>query len=311
MPPELKDKVPKIAEDYEDPEAPHLARAYLNCYHTIFQRKPAKHDNATRYQKEIINGARLCSTSIRMFILSNMMAHQVQQHTVMDETEKSRATPFHSKLLSGKLALTRCNMYNKLCRKRYGTFSLSSLATLADENYEDDEIHNALLHSEVAAGKFIVSYKINTGGPPYVAFYEQEEFVLNQYWLSIEPTYKKVILDAHRLKPSGSEAIQRHRFDVLQTIGYLKRNRTDQELMFSAREKIMPRAVEQVLAFFQHRPDDFLIEDEVIKDPLRLWIRIGRAIQHYNLYLFLNGEPSFFGRKRVKGSCVEIGKDAD
>lgn len=307
MPPGVRPKA-KVALNFEDPELPHLERLYADCYQTIFRDKPK--DNLSRYRDEIVKAARECATSLRMFILSNMVGHQVHQHTLMEHTERSTPRPFTAKLLSGKLARTRCEKYGKLCNKEYGTFSLTSLSTLVDEDYEKDDLSTGMLNSEITAGKFIVSYKINHGGPPYEALYEHEEFGMNQYWLAIEPSYQSTILDAHRVKPSGSEAIRCHRYDVIQTIGYLHRNRKDQSLVFAARERIMPQAVRHVLSFFHHQPTDFLIEDAPITDPLKLWIQIGRAIQHYQCFLFLQGEPSFYARRSTGGSSsIEVGED--
>jgi hypothetical protein len=97
-------------------------------------------------------------------------------------------------------------------------------------------------------------------------------------------------------KPRSSQELRRHRYSVVQTIGFLKRHRNVAVAVFRARQQILPQAVAKVLDHFGYQSDDFEIEDKPITNPLELWVLLGRAIQHYNLLNYLHGERSIFNR---------------
>jgi len=97
-------------------------------------------------------------------------------------------------------------------------------------------------------------------------------------------------------KPRSSQEIRRHRYSVVQTIGFLKRHRNMAIMVFRTRQQILPQAVAKVLDSFGYQPDDFEIENQTITNPLELWVLLGRAIQHFNLLNYLHGERSIFNR---------------
>jgi len=286
--------------DEDDPEIPKLRMLYFDCYFTVFNRKPPAQDSPDYYRDEIIKNARQAKCSIRMFILSNMIAHAISEETLVKETEKARSKPFYPKLLKGNRAITRAVQYAKVCHDRYGTFSLASLSTFSGENYEQNDTDQAMLRSEITAGQFVVARKIHRCGPPFEALYAEEELALDPYWLAIEASYRVTVLDPYRDSKTGTEMIKNHRFNVIRAIGQLKRSQTMQKLVFKSRQKIMPQAVERVLSYFGLHPDDLLHEAVPITDPMALWIQIGRTIQHYHCWRFIEGEESCFLRRTIK-----------
>lgn len=288
-----------------DPEAPSMNLVYIDCYRTIFKKKPLNGDSVTRYRDEIIENARLAECSLRLFMLSNMVAHAVAQDVLIQHTNKARAAFFSAKQLTGAGAIKRSMMYAQTCRNQFGTFALSSLSTLRKEDYEKDDMESTMLNSEVTAGTFIVSYKMTRGGAPYEALYAHEELQLNPYWLAIESSYMKYVLEPYRENKIAAPGVKNHRFDVTTAIGRLQRNPTEKTIAFSKRQKIMPEAVERVLSFFSYRPTDFLMDPSPITEPLHLWIMIARAIQHYQCHLEVIGEKSVFTARKLRQVNIE------
>jgi len=278
-----------------DPEAPYMERLYVDCFFSVFLQKPQDKSGISLYRKQILANATKSNCSLRMFFLANMVGHQVSEESVIDHTDRAIAHKFKVKHLTSKLAVSRCEAYAKLCRKNFGTFSLSSLSTLADTDYERSEVESNMLTSEVTAGSFIVAYKTSHGGPPYEALYAQEELQLDPYWLALEPTYRSYLLP-DGVKREGTEVQLQHRFSVNQVQRQLARNPTDFRRLWVMRQRIMPEAVSRVLATAHYRPDDFLIENRPVLSALELWNQLGRAIQHYQCHQYLEGEPSVFSR---------------
>lgn len=281
--------------DLEDPELPHIQRTYFNCYEAIFGKQPA--DDITRFAREVIDHARQADCALQMYLLSNMVGHRESQKIRLRNTEKAYATPFHAKMLLGKTALTRAKNYGEMCNREFGTFKLSSLGALTGVDFEADSLQQAMLHSEVVAGRFIVSFKIANGGPPWRQLFNAHELTLDPHWLAIEEVYTRCILDPYLKKRIGAEAIKQHRFFVSKVLGHLKKHSTAAMNAFYCRETIMPQAVSEVLGYFGLRAEHFLIEPEPITQPLEFWVYLGRAVQHFHCLLYLDGEPSFFSKR--------------
>ena len=291
----LADRIDAIEDD---PEATGLNNTYVHCYRTVFKRRPPDGDSVYRHRIAIIRAARNLGESLRLYILANMVAHQVAQFAIVSETERANAVPFRASMLVGGLALTRCKQYAENCRSRFGTFALSGLGTLVNEDYEADDIETAMLNSEVTAGRFIVQYKTYHKGSPFEDLYQHEELALSPYWLAIEPSYEETVLARWRVNRTGSEALQRHRFDVHRTQQALRKNTADRLLMFGKRQRMLPEAVRTVLSLLHYSTEDFLVDPVPVTDPTTFWITLGRTIQHYNVRMFLNGEQSVFNRSR-------------
>jgi len=278
--------------DIDDPETPELQRVYLLCHTTVFGKEPTNY-NIGKYREDIITNVRKANCSLRLFLLSNMMGHLRMEAEMVAKTPLHRTRHFKVHMLADSKALERASMYSELCRKKFGTFTLSALSALHETNYEANDIEYKMLNSEVTAGRWLVGHKMVHEGPPYDLFYECEEMNLDPYWLAIEDTYKKLVLDRDA---KSSLEIRRHRYSVVQSIGFLKRHKNVAITVFRARQQILPQAVARVLEHFGYKVDDFEIEDKAITNPLELWVTLGRAILHYNLLNYLHGEKSIFNR---------------
>jgi len=281
--------------DLEDPELPHIQRTYFDCYDTVFNR--AAPDDVTRMAKELLAAARQTQCSLRLYILANMVGHRESQKLRMTKTEQALPRPFRAKMLLGVTALKRTQMYAEMCNREFGTFALSSLSTLVDENFEKDSLENHMLHSETVAGTSIVGWKILHGGSAWANLFDTHELTLDPYWLAIDETYLLTVLQPYLDNKRGTEQIQQHRFSVAQALGYLKKHQTAAMNAFHVRETIMPKAVAEVLRYFGHRPEDFDIDPEPITKPLEFWVYLGRALQHFQCLLYLEGKPSLLSRR--------------
>lgn len=295
-PDKYKDSLRKEVFEMDDPELPHLQRLYCDCFLSVFHKNPT--DNVSQYREEVALNARKVRCSVRMYMLANMVAHKVHEQTVNANSEKQRTAAFRAKLLTGDFAIKRATMYQEMCNDRFGTFSLTSLAVLTDEDDKDD-IEATMLRSEVRAARWLVRYKIFNGGDGITALYENEELHLAPEWLAIEQTYVDAILKPYAAKTiRGTEAVEKHRFNVIQVHGHYKRNMGSQKLAWISRQRVMPDAVQQVVASFNHRPDDFLYPRTLVTNPLEFWQTFALTLRHYHCWLYLNNEPSFFTPRR-------------
>ena len=282
--------------EQENLESPTLNALYLDCYKTVFNKKPETRDSASQFQVEIQQNARRARCLTRLFILANMVAHSLAQGAEIDFTERGKARRFHAGMLKGNLAVYRAEKYGKLCNDRYGTFCLTSLAALSESDLELNEMETLMLNSEVTAGQFIVSRKIHVGRPPFEALYEAEEFKLDPRWLAIEDNYVQTVLLPYNADKRGGAGLKDHRHSVNLTLGEMKRSKTYQKLAFHARQKIMPTAVTNVLSYFNLKPSDFLYPAVPVTNALQFWVDVGRTIQHYHCWLTLQGAPSYYTR---------------
>jgi hypothetical protein len=132
----------------------------------------------------------------------------------------------------------------------------------------------------------MVGFKIRFPGPPVPEVYRQNELGLDVRWLAIEPSYIG-FLEAHRSDGSATE--KNHRFNVMQTISRLKRQKTLAVATFKEREALMPEALSRVLAEYQLTPDDLETPFSVVTDSFWLWRRVALAIQQIYCLQFLEG----------------------
>ena len=279
----------------EDPELPHIQRTYVHAYDTVFAKSPK--DDVRRFTQEIVSAAQQAECALRTFMLAVMLGHKKEgERNLANADVNVMPRPFTAKMLTGKKAVNRARNFAALCNKEFGTFSLSSMATLVDEDCASTQLEQVMLNSETVAGKFIVGYKLRHGGPPWAALYDAHELGLDPRWLAIEQTYMDEIYAAHLRNPRGTQRIRDHRFSVSQVMGRLKKHRDEAIVNFQARETIMPKAVEAVLAHFGHAPVDFEAAAQPITDPLELWVFIGRAMQHYQCLKYLSGQKSMLDR---------------
>lgn len=283
--------------EMEDPELPYLQRLFCDCYASVFGKNPT--ENISRYKDLIAAGARKVPCSVRMFIMSNMVAHEVHEATVIEHTEKNRAARFTGKLLTGKLAVKRATEYQEMCQERFGTFSLKSLEVVTDT--DKDSLEETMFNSESTVGNWIVAYKIHARAPrleTILALYADKELALAPEWLALEETYTEHVIRPYLDKKTGSETLQRHRFNVWQAHAQYKNRISIGRNAWLARQQILAKTVATVVSNFGYRPGDFLYPREPITDMFTFWMELGGVIRHNHCWRFLRGEPSYFTARR-------------
>ena len=296
-PDKYKDSLRHEAMSMDDPELPYLQRLYSDCFSSVFHKNPT--DNISQFREEIAANARKSACSVRMYLLANMVAHSVHEKTVIANSEKGRAATFRAKLLTGAFAIKRAKTYQQMCNDRFGTFSLTSLAVLQD-NDDKSDIESIMLTNEVTAALWLVRYKIFNGGPGPLEMYTRIETELAPEWLAIEQTYIDLILKPYAAKEiKSTPTVERHRYSVHQVHCHYKRHpRTHQRLAWISRQRIMPQAVSQVVSAFNQRTDDFLYPRVPITKPMEFWQSFALTLRHHHCWLYLNGEPSYFTPRR-------------
>ena len=273
--------------EFEDPEISNMERLYIECHQTIFRKDPVDRiDGKTIEQVAAI--AKNLETSIRLYMLAVMTGHKAHEADITHQTDRGKKLPFRASLLLGKVAEARFKTFSELTAKEFGHFSLSSLSTLLNYNFEKNSPEERMLASEVTVGQFILSYKMGAGGPFYEQLYAECEISLDPLWCAIEPSYKVYILDQYRDQPRGSRVERDHRHTVSRTVGYLKKHKDTAIMAFQAREAVMPRAMKQVLELFGYGLGDFLANDEVFTDCLAFWNYLGMALQHLECLNFVD-----------------------
>jgi hypothetical protein len=277
----------------DDPELPNIERTYVLCFKTIFNRRPQ--DRIGQHKKTVINLFRQAKCSLRMFMLANMVGYVEQRKTIAAVMREELEVDFRASMLAQKAALKRVSGYSSWCRKSFGTFDLSSLGTLTDEDYADSDV-DSRLHSEVTAAQALVGYKIFKGGSPWSYVYQKEEIALDPFWLALEPSYFETILKPYLDGDKGTKTQANHRFSVVQVIQQMKKQKDWAIALFQARERIMPKALGSVTHHWGFRPENFEIENKPVKDAGKFWIYLSRAIQHMECLRYVEGESSCFRR---------------
>jgi len=283
--------------DMEDPELPYLQRLYCDCFVTVFRRNPL--DNVGRFKNEIAANAMKAKCSVRMFMLANMVAHEVAEKEIVAHTEKQRSAAFRVKLLTAPFSIKRAEAYEQLCSERYGTFGIKSLSVLTGE--DKDPLEQGMAHSEQTAAQWIVRHKVHTGTPrddALRALYESEEIQLQPEWLALEETYEALILKPFLEKAYGSQLEQRHRFSVVQVYKHYKKNPSIGRNAWLTRQSIMREVLLNVISSFGYQPSDFLYPREPVRKPMDFWLELAYTIRQNHCWRHIQGEPSFFTPKR-------------
>ena len=103
---------------------------------------------------------------------------------------------------------------------------------------------------------------------------------MDPYWLATEPGYNTLVVQPFLAGTlTGSEALTRHRHEVVSTLGKLKHKPRLATSTFAARERIMPAAIKQVLSLRGAHGSDFLHRNEPVTDPIAFWTAIGYVYQ--------------------------------
>lgn len=275
-----------------DPDLPHIERVYVFCYEWVFDielKGEGRHrmvQNLRQHRALITERIREAEVSVKMFFVANMLAWK-QSHG---------ETRFHPRLLTHQFAAYQVKEFAKTCQERYGTFDITSMDRLMGSDVARHDFETNLLNSEVVAGAWIVNYKLFHAGNLLERLYTEKETALNPYWLAIEPSYQDQVLTAYRNNPDEScpAVVRRHRWDTIQVLGKLKKQDRKAIAVFSARERIMPEAVQRVLGQRGLRAEHFQIENVPVVNAIKFWVRLGIAIQHYECLKFVDDYPSIF-----------------
>lgn len=262
-----------------DPDLIDVESLYEVSYQTVFGTKPMGGFRKYPKARQILTrSAKAADCSVKLFMLTVMMAWK--------RTNPDR--DFYPNMLLGEAAILKVGKYRNVCAKRYGTFDLTAMDTLMESNTGD--LDKKMLQSEVAAGIYIVGFKIWKGGKPFENMYLEVERKLDPYWCAIEPTYFEYVLKKHLQAPYGSLEQNRFRHSVCQTMAYLKKGKRRVIPMFESRERIMAEAVKRVCGHFSYHEKDFEAENKPVTNSLVFWSRLGLAIQHFRCLKYLDGE---------------------
>jgi hypothetical protein len=278
----------------DDPELPTIERTYILCHRTIFGRRPK--DKIGKHLNSILANVRKSKASIRMFMLANLVGYQQHQKTVAEHIDREEKNYYNAKLFTYANAVTRVEMYQEMCQKEFGTFNLSSLETLTEGGYAENDIEQRMEHSETTAALAVVGHKIRRGGPPWEIVYDSQELTLDPHWLATEETYTKTIITPYLAGNKGTKLQASHRYSVLQVKAQMKKKKDWAIAVFQARERVMPVVVSRVLHHFGYRPKDFEIERKPIIEAMEFWEGVGRAIQHVECLRYIDGDRSVFKR---------------
>ena len=259
----------------DDNDRPDYMEMFNVCHEKIFGKRSAYTspfhgicDSDTKLE----NMAKESRCSVKTFITCAMMGFQF--------SNPSRV--FYPKFLFGKSARQRIDMYREEVIRRFGSFDADSMDDfIYGERSGDTE--QKILSSEILTGRWIIGYKMRFSGDPFMEFLRQNEFNLSPIWLAVETRYVPVF-EKHLKNPSKSEMLQKHRHAVARIVKAMKTSKgrkwTRARYLFKCRECILPKAVDSVLGYLRLKPSDFEIENKPITDPIRMWWRLGLAIQH-------------------------------
>lgn len=278
----------------DDPELPTIERTYIVCHQTIFGRRPK--DKIGKHLNSILANVKKSKASIRMFMLANMVAYQQQQRLVAERTEKGEKEFYSTVLFTYANSVSRVEMFREMCQKEFGTFNLSSLDTLTEGGYAENDIERRMEHSEITAARTLIGYKIRNSGPGWKALYEHQELTLDPYWLATEKTYEETILKPYWAGDKGTKMLANHRYSVTQVMAQMKKKKDWAIAIFQARERVMPGCVSRVLHHFGYLPKDFEVNQVPVVSVMEFWVEVARAIQHVECIRYIDGDRSVFKR---------------
>lgn len=253
---------------------------YNEMYRLIFGENARS--SIGKFKARIIELAEEAQCSIPMFILTVMFAHDFAYP----------GKTFTAGILADNRALGRVKLYADACRAKYASFDISSLSKLTHVNLAQLDLKRRMLDSEVKAGRWIIEYKLTNAGAAWPQVFQALEKELDPNWLAIEPHYEEILIAySKRLDVSGD---QETRHIALETFARLKKHKHQAIANFRARESIMPEAIRKVLGELRYDARDFEIDREPVKDALKVWNRLGLAIQHLECLLFVRDGSGLF-----------------
>lgn len=269
--------VPVMATDFKS--------TYAICHQQVFG--SVTKEDPSRAQSLAVKYAKRAGCDMRMYILTNMTGHALAHP---DE-------PFYAGFLADGRALLRVKTYMEICAQRYGGLSDAALGMVTDTKVSAFELNHRMQRSEALAGTWIIQYKLRCSGNAVVPMLTELELKLDPNWLAIEPAYAETV-DAHLDEPGMPTSLRDKRHTVCEAHARMKKNMAQATGNFRARERAFPAVLMMVLSKFGYSTDDFEAPDVPIEDSLKLWSRLGLAIQHYECMKYLDGQRS---------ACVDSG----
>jgi hypothetical protein len=289
MPPALERRYTTDDSFRLDIDRENVEKVYAFCYEWVFAKKPRR--GLGSLKPLVLTRVRLAETSIKLFFLSNLYGWR-----------QSHQTEFHPKLLTTDRAMRVFREYASACETRYGVFDTTSLDKLTAREGDAASIEDRLYHSEVIAGSWVVNYKLFHSGGLAPKLYRECEEALHPYWLAIEPSYYTWVFHDHLEFPDPhlTATTKNHRCNVAHILAKLKTHPRDAFMVFTLRERIMPRAVATVLSARNFKPEDFLIHDDYpVTNSIKFWVQLASAIQQWECLKFVNKLPSAFNHFRI------------
>ncbi len=278
----------------EDPDLNRVETVYGFCYQWVFDEKSSA--NVQQLQHVIVQQAKEAKTSIKMFLLANMLGWQASHPH----------TKFYPKQLTGEFAINQVRTFAEVCHKKFGVFDTTAMDRLMGSNVAQKDFEAHILNSEIVFGAWIINYKLFHKGNIMTNFYKEKELAVNPYWLAIEPSYYDLILGPHQENPDPelSDLLRRHRWSATKTMAALKKSTPKAIAVFSAREFIMPEAIRFVLAQRGLRAEHFQIEKAPVLDAAKFWSWLGTAIAQHECLKFVYNSPSTFDRHFTRINSV-------
>jgi len=277
------DLVPKDyvrAWEQHDADLRDIKAIYSAVYRQVFGEDPVGYIGIDTDRVAALSDRAQCS--VPTFMLTCMFGHK--------QVYSGAFAPW---MLTDNRALNRVNTYGKACLEKYGEFSVNSLDKVVKDDLVGFDIEGRMLRSEIKAGHWIIEYKLENSGKPYMPMLMALENELDAGWLAIEPCYEEVIQANSRTldRPVEKEDV-RHEAILLHK--RLKKHKHQAIAHFRARENALPKAVVAVLEEQGFAPGDFELKNEPVTNPLLFWNRLGTAIQHFECLKFVNGGTGLY-----------------
>lgn len=289
--PQLMAEKFKVDEVYRsDVDVADIEKVYVFCHDWVFGSKP-RNRIGTAHRNVILFRVREAETSVKLFFLTNMYAWR-----------QAKASAFSPKLLTTEHAVKSVRSFAVACHQEFGAFDTTSLDMLFKNERGKAWIEERLLRSEVLVGGWIIRYKMFHTGQMVERLYQEKEEALDPHWLAIEGSYYSNTLVYHMNSPRPDlpPTTSKHRWSVLHALGKLKTHPREALSIFTARERIMPKAVREVLNRLGFDTTDFLMEDVPVTNALKFWGRLATAIQQYECLNFVDKIPSAFDDPRFR-----------
>lgn len=266
IPPELPQ--PQVKEN-DELNYQTAADIFRRTYKLIYHNWPDVSMSLGKEWETAVKNARSAGMDFQSFLAFNMAGYKLTHPH----------TPFYRSIITAKSSVDKIQEIKKLCLDKFNAVDAERMGMMLDIIL--DNVDEAMLASEVAFGTWIVGQKLRIGGNTTQDFYERKEIGLSQFWLAVEPTYYDCVLTSYIKQKFGSEAEQKHRHLVLQTIGKLKRRPTLASTVFNSRCRIMQAAVKHVLGLYGLTQESFTYPDEPVYECYSFWNSLGLALLHF------------------------------